>query len=90
MRKLREEETVATQPVLRVYTDVVGPLNSCFLGGAKYFVTLFDEYSGYAMVRFISRKSKTAEAVRDTVTQMGNLFSRKLSKLSSLNHHIVK
>lgn len=90
MRKLREEETVTTQPVQRVYTEVVVPMKTYSLGGAKYFVTLSDEYSGYAMVRFISRKSKNAEAVGDMATQIENLFSKKISKLSCLNHHLVK
>lgn len=49
-------ELVETNPVKRVYLNIVGPIWSLSFGEVKYFVTVLDKYSGFSMVRFLHRQ----------------------------------
>lgn len=44
--------TSSKSSVDRVFSDLIGPSSLCSVSGAKYFVTLLDEYGAYSMVRF--------------------------------------
>lgn len=49
---------ISQAPLQKFYTGVVGPFGSPSLGGAKYFLTLIEEYSGYSFVSFLNSKEK--------------------------------
>lgn len=60
----------STQPLELVHTDVCGPLPVTSLGGNNYFVTILDDYSKLSAVQPLVRKSDTAAAVKDILTQL--------------------
>lgn len=43
-------ELAAARPVEILYPDVLEPMRSLSVGKGRYFVTLFDEYSGLSTV----------------------------------------
>lgn len=53
------------KPMQLVHTDVCGPMPVQSIGGARYFVTLQDDYSGVATAIPIARTSEAGGAVRD-------------------------
>lgn len=52
--------------------------------GAIYFVTLFDECSGYSIVCFLNGKRGASEAVKETVVRLGTLFNSTIGPLHML------
>lgn len=80
----------AKAPLERVYTDVVGPISASTFGGARYFVTLLDEYSGYSMVRFMREKGDASERVKEMIKSMETGLSIRLGKLLILNRSSVR
>jgi hypothetical protein len=48
----------ATTPILEVvHSDLAGPVQVKSLGGAYYFVTYLDDFTGYSFVRMLRTKS---------------------------------
>jgi len=47
----------ATKPLDLIHSDVVGPMATTLLGGARYFLLFIDDYSQYTTVYTIPRKS---------------------------------
>ena len=43
----------ATQKLERVYSDVIGPVSPSSIGGSRYAFSFTDEFSGYAVVKFM-------------------------------------
>ena len=41
-----------------VHTDVMGPMRTLSKGGAKYVLTLVDDYSRYVVAYFLKKKSE--------------------------------
>lgn len=72
------------------YTDEVGPIEHQSLEKYQYFVTLLNEYSGYSMVRIITRKSEAARCVVQMITALENILNDKLKLLTLLNRNSVK
>jgi hypothetical protein len=46
------------------HSDVWGPIATTSIGGARYFVTFKDDYSGYTTVYFVKRKNKVPALIR--------------------------
>ena len=75
-RKLRDSlKNVAKIPVERAFTDVFCPICSSFSGGAKYFFTLLDDYSGCLMVRFLKKTSEAADAMKKMEIRLKTTFN---------------
>lgn len=72
---LKSRVRKAKRPGEVVYTDVCGPLAVSSIGGAKYFVTFSDEYSGHRYVRGLRRKSE----VHDTFVLYQKWFERQFN-----------
>ena len=51
----------ATQPLVLVHTDLIGPMPVEPRSRAKYVLTFIDNYSGYALVAFIRNKDATVQ-----------------------------
>lgn len=60
------------------------------LGKSRYFVTPIDEGSGSSLLRFISRKYETHNAVNEMFREMENLFHLKTGMLTCLDRNIVE
>lgn len=73
-RKSRPNATneckISTMPLDLVHSDVVGPMTHETYGGAKYFVTLYDNSSGLSLVRFIQGRTRVLYALRDMVKEI--------------------
>ena len=48
----------ATEPLERVHSDVCGPMSTSSFGGAKYFVTFIDDFTGYITLYPIRKKDE--------------------------------
>lgn len=60
----RERSTVALH---RVHTDLVGPIETPTINGARYFMLLRDEYSGFMYVYFMKAKSEVVDKLRSFI-----------------------
>ena len=56
-RSYPASEKRATHPLGLVHTDLVGPMPMESRTRARYVLTFINDYSGYALVAFIDRKS---------------------------------
>ncbi|CAG7731317.1 unnamed protein product, partial [Allacma fusca] len=72
----RKSSVRACNPGEIIHADLAGPMNTPSLGGAKYFLLLKDQASGFRLASFLKFKNETAKAVQDFVnfleTQTGN------------------
>lgn len=55
---LKPRSLKATKPGEVIYSDVCGPISVASIGGANYFVTFTDDYSGHKEVRILHKKSE--------------------------------
>lgn len=69
---------------------MMGPIEHRFLGKSQYLVMLLDDYSGYAMVRFITGKNEAAERVIKIITGLENVFNDRPKHLTLINENSVK
>jgi transposase InsO family protein len=63
----------------------MGPYPVASLGGARYVVTLLDDYSSYASVHFVERKPAVGQVVRDTLVQWERSTGHKVKVLRTDN-----
>lgn len=74
----------ATRPMELVHSDVMQmPVPS--LGGARYVVTLLDDYSRLSSVTCVARKSMTAAVVADSLDRLEAMSGRRTKTLRSDN-----
>ena len=57
--KPREEKSA--EKLNLIHSDVCGPMRVNSIGGARYFLTMIDDYSGWCEVFFIRRKNEVPE-----------------------------
>ena len=48
-----------------VHTDVMGPMRTLSKGGAKYVLTIVDDYSRYVVAYFMKNKSEVAGKLKE-------------------------
>lgn len=61
-----------------IHSDVCGPVNVKSLGGAKYFLTLTDEMSGFTWVYFLKSKSDVFGTFKNFKTMVENEHDAKI------------
>ena len=61
----------ATQKLERVYSDVFGPVSPSSIGGNRYAISFIDEFSGYAVVKFMKYKTQALQTFKEYVAQYG-------------------
>ena len=49
----QKSDNKATQKLESVYSDVIGPVSPSSIGGNRYAFSFIDEFSGYAVVKFM-------------------------------------
>lgn len=86
-RKLCRNPFKGTRPrakrlLERIHTDVCGPIDPVAYGGSRYFVSFVDDYSHYAVVYALKKKSEVFEKFRDYEAKATALFGVKISKLT--------
>ena len=61
----RHSESRATEVLELLHTDVIGPMQTPSIGGAKYIVTFIDDMSRFVWVRFITHKSEVLKKFKE-------------------------
>lgn len=64
------DEKGPKRPLQKVYSDIVGSMKCKSNRKARYFVTQFDSYSGYSIVRFTNRKREAVAEVMDMIQEL--------------------
>ena len=67
----KQNENKASKAGERVFTDVVGPITPSSVDGFRYFVTLIDEYSSYACVKFVRHKNEALQKFKKYLAENG-------------------
>ena len=79
----RHSESRATEVLELLHTDVIGPMQTPSIGGAKYIVTFIDDMSRFVWVRFITHKSEVLKKFKALVQQLETATGKKLKTLRS-------
>ena len=61
----------ATQRLERIYSDVIGPVSPSSIGGTRYAISFIDEFSGYAVVKFMKYEMQALQAFKEYIAQYG-------------------
>ena len=62
----------STKPLNRVYTDIMGPLEIPSLRGSRYVITFIDDYSRYAVSKFMSTRDQALEKFKEFIAEVGS------------------
>lgn len=68
-----------------VYSDVVGPIHTEAIGGAKYFVTFIDDSTRWCEVFLLKRKNEVFEKFIEYKSFVENLFGKRIKFLQTDN-----
>lgn len=67
----------------RIHSDVCGPIDPIAWNGAKYFVSFIDDYTHFAMIYVIKKKSDVFKAFQEYEALVTSMFNgNKISKLT--------
>lgn len=76
-------ERVTTRPFELVHTDLCGPMPVPSLGGARYALTLTDDFSRNGWIFSLKQKSEAAQLIKDWVAAVELQFSTKVQSFQS-------
>lgn len=68
-----------------IHADLCGPFEIPSSGGAKYFLLLKDDYSGFRFVYFLKHKSETRSNIEKFITLAENQTGNKIVTLRTDN-----
>jgi len=72
----------AKRPLERIHSDVCGQIDPIAWNGARYFVTFIDDFTHFACVYPIKKKSEVFEAMKEYEAMVTAKFGLSISKLS--------
>eukprot|EP00170_Pyropia_yezoensis_P001781 contig_7619_g1785 len=78
-------KTATTLALELVHTDVCGPMPVASIGGARYFVTILDDHTGWKAAVPIVRKSDAADALKDVLQEWETRSGNKVKAIRSDN-----
>lgn len=81
----KKSQSISSQPLKHIHSDVCGPMSVNSVGGSKYFVTFIDDYSRFTTVYFMKHKSEVIEKFKEFVELVENLFEKHVKSLRSDN-----
>ena len=67
----KKAEHKARKALELVYSDILGPFEVASLSGSKYAVTFIDEYTKYAVVKYMTHKSQVLDKFKEYVAENG-------------------
>jgi hypothetical protein len=73
--------SVSTAALDLVHMDICGPYGEESLGGSKYVATFLDDFSKLSMVRPLSHKSDTIDAVKEVIELLETQSGLKVKRL---------
>lgn len=59
-----------------VHTDLCGPMNTVTPGGARYFMTIIDDFTRYCTVYFLRKKSEVTERMEEYIRMVETRFGK--------------
>ena len=68
-----------------IHSDVCGPMNVVSLGGARFFMTVIDDYSRYHSVVILKTKDEALDKFREFVNLQENRLGTSIKKFRSDN-----
>lgn len=68
------------KPLELAHSDVVGLVETVSLGGASYFITLYDDKSSISLLRFFKKKSQAGECLKDMIMELETVFGKSKVK----------
>ncbi|GMF40565.1 unnamed protein product [Phytophthora fragariaefolia] len=74
-----------TKVLQRVHTDVMGPMMTKSKGGARYVLTVVDDYSKYVVAYFITKKSEVPVKFKPFMNLYENQWGERIKCLRSDN-----
>lgn len=77
--------TKTTRVLDRVHADVMGSMRTPSKGGAKYVLTLVEDYSRYVMAYFLKRKNEVASEMKEFKSSYENQWAERMKCLRSDN-----
>jgi len=75
--------TRASDLLILIHTDVIGPMSITARGGYGYFITFTDDLSRYGYVYLIKHKSEAFEKFKEFQNEVENQLSKKIKALRS-------
>lgn len=70
-------ERSTSRPLEIIHTDICCPMETVTPSGNRYIMTLIDDYSRYAVVCLLRKKSEAASKIKEYVRLVENVFGRK-------------
>jgi len=85
-RKPFELSNTMTSEVLElIHSDLAGPMEEPSLGGARYILTFIDDFSNKVFVYFLKAKSEVFDKFKEFKNLIENQTNRKIKKLRTDN-----
>ncbi|UYV83805.1 hypothetical protein LAZ67_X000187, partial [Cordylochernes scorpioides] len=75
----------STRPLDLIHIDLIGPIQEESIGGAKYVLTLVDDFSRKIFVEFLSSKLETFDIIRSFIEEIEKENEIKVKQLRSDN-----
>ncbi|UYV81349.1 hypothetical protein LAZ67_20000875 [Cordylochernes scorpioides] len=75
----------STRPLDLIHIDLIGPIQEESIGGAKYVLTLVDDFSRKIFVEFLSSKLETFDIIRSFIEEIEKRKEIKVKQLRSDN-----
>jgi len=79
----KKSETISTEPLDLIHTDICGPMESETPSGNRYFMTLIDDYSKYCAVYLLKQKSDASQKIKEYIKYVQTRFQKTPKKLRS-------
>lgn len=75
----------ASRPCDLIHSDLCGPFEQESIGGAKYFMLLKDDFSGFRFVYFLKHKNEVATVLKTFLASVQNMTGRNIKTLRTDN-----
>ena len=80
-RESGRDSKKSKEPLQLVHNNICGPLSVQTRGGYEYFVTFIDDYSRYAYVYLMHKKSKTFGKFKEFMAEAEKQLGKSLKNL---------
>ncbi|MBW0494009.1 hypothetical protein O181_033724 [Austropuccinia psidii MF-1] len=72
---------IATQPLENIHLDICGPIQTASIGGAKYFMIIVDQYTGYINIKFLKLKNDAYMHFQNFKEQAKNKLQKRIQSI---------
>jgi transposase InsO family protein len=78
---------ISTKPLQLLHTDIAGPMPTASAGGARYFVTVLDDFSKFKAVKPIAKRNDAPSFIKEVIL---NWESQTNHKTAAIRHDRAK